>query len=393
MKTPTPPAVRILPMSTDEFENCSIEELLQNFFLKRLTRRPDGSYWYYKTGLKTPNGSVVLFQYRNFLVASAIFQDSERFDEPDEEGYEGKLFFDTKSIRVFAPVRSDAIRQIWPEFGGFSHVKWSLDPKGYSVFVSNLKHTAAPKDVKAALEETKTPSGRFTAKAYVAALKKVQLAPHQIRMLQINFHAPNKTVTATQMATAMEFAGYQAANLHYGDLASKVGIALGWKPLPGTKLAVLVEFEKKHEWHWTLKPAVASAIEQLGLTGDGLTLLPEELPTTEPLYEGAVKTVSVNAYERNPVAREKCLLHYGSKCTICGVVLADVYGELAQGFVHIHHLKPMAKVTAKYQIDPIKDLRPVCPNCHAIIHLSKTPYSIEEVKTFLAKGKSTSYEP
>jgi len=168
----------------------------------------------------------------------------------------------------------------------------------------------------------------------------------------------------------------------------RIGIALGCSPLPKTKLGVLVTFKHEREWHWILKPSVASAIEQLGLAGDGLTMLPEELSPVEPLYEGAVRTISVNAYERNPVAREKCLLHYGSKCAICDVVLAKVYGEIAQGFAHVHHLKLMAEVTSQYEIDPIKDLRPVCPNCHAIIHLRKRPYSIEEVKSFLAADKS-----
>ena len=32
----------------------------------------------------------------------------------------------------------------------------------------------------------------------------------------------------------------------------------------------------------------------------------------------------------------------------------------------------------------VEDLRPVCPNCHAVIHLrTDRPYSIEDVKAFL----------
>jgi len=35
----------------------------------------------------------------------------------------------------------------------------------------------------------------------------------------------------------------------------------------------------------------------------------------------------------------------------------------------VHHLVPISKIGKKYRVDPIKDLRPVCPNCHAVIHL------------------------
>jgi hypothetical protein len=145
MMTTTPPAVRILPMSTEEFSDWTIEELQQKFFLEDLPFRPDARYRHYKAGLKTPPGSVVLFQYRKFLVASAIFRDAERFMEPDEDGYEGALYFDTKSIRVFDPIGPDVVSEFWHEFKGFSHVKWSLNPEGYAAFQRALKQVEPPK--------------------------------------------------------------------------------------------------------------------------------------------------------------------------------------------------------------------------------------------------------
>jgi hypothetical protein len=47
----TPPSVRILPMSTAEFSDWSIEEIQQRFFLHDLPSRPDGCYQHYKYGL------------------------------------------------------------------------------------------------------------------------------------------------------------------------------------------------------------------------------------------------------------------------------------------------------------------------------------------------------
>jgi len=35
------------------------------------------------------------------------------------------------------------------------------------------------------------------------------------------------------------------------------------------------------------------------------------------------------------------------------------------------------------QLDPVKDLRPICPNCHAMIHRREPPYTIEDLRVML----------
>lgn len=142
--TAMPPAIRILPMSTVEFADCGVEEIQKNFFLNELPDREGGRFLHYKYGLKTPCGSVILFQYRNAIVASALFLDAERFGVPDKDGYEGTLNFDVKSIRVFDPVSSAAVCGIWQEFKRFSHVKQSLNPQSYSLFQQGLTNIRAP---------------------------------------------------------------------------------------------------------------------------------------------------------------------------------------------------------------------------------------------------------
>ena len=132
---------------------------------------------------------------------------------------------------------------------------------------------------------------------------------------------------------------------------------------------------------------VAAAIIYPGMTDETGAALPEEIDSTEPIYEGAVKQITVNAYERSTIAREKCLLRHGHKCVCCEANLSEIYGKVAEGFIHVHHLKPMGEIGAKYHIDPFKDMRPVCPNCHAIIHLRKPSLTINEVKTFIAKQR------
>lgn len=112
--------------------------------------------------------------------------------------------------------------------------------------------------------------------------------------------------------------------------------------------------------------------------------LPEEVSANEVLVEGSAKTITVNAYERNLEARAKCIEYYGTKCVICDFSFRKFYGFVGDGYIQVHHLKPLSEIREAYEINPIADLRPVCANCHVIIHRRNPPYTIEEVKEFIA---------
>ncbi|MEQ8673630.1 MAG: HNH endonuclease [Aggregatilineales bacterium] len=103
--------------------------------------------------------------------------------------------------------------------------------------------------------------------------------------------------------------------------------------------------------------------------------------TMELTYrEGGKILVSSYQYERNPKARRECINHYGSDCYICDFNFGQIFGNIGEGFIHVHHLKPLSEQDGEYEVDPIGDLRPVCPNCHAMLHKRMPPYSIEELK-------------
>jgi len=111
----------------------------------------------------------------------------------------------------------------------------------------------------------------------------------------------------------------------------------------------------------------------------------EEVSEADGYREGAVRQVKANAYERNPVARRRCIEHYGTACVVCGLAFEAKYGEIGAGFIHVHHLRPLSELGKEYHVDPIADLRPVCPNCHAMLHQQKPPFSIEELRAMLNK--------
>jgi len=136
---------------------------------------------------------------------------------------------------------------------------------------------------------------------------------------------------------------------------------------------------------------IAIAKERLGEYGKSITehrahrerLFPDELEPGTKYVEGARKQVRVNAYERDPRARKSCIKHYGCACAVCDCNFEDLYGELGKGFIHAHLVKPLALTDGEYEIDPVADLRPVCPNCHAMLHRGEIVLSINELRARL----------
>lgn len=89
----------------------------------------------------------------------------------------------------------------------------------------------------------------------------------------------------------------------------------------------------------------------------------------EEMYEGTRKSYLHHRYERNPYARARCLEYHGTSCQVCGFDFWEVYGERGAGFIHVHHIVPLHTINAQYKVSYEKDLIPVCPNCHAMLHV------------------------
>jgi 5-methylcytosine-specific restriction enzyme A len=101
------------------------------------------------------------------------------------------------------------------------------------------------------------------------------------------------------------------------------------------------------------------------------------------LREGATQSVMVNQYERNASARRLALNHWGHRCCVCGFDFERRYGAIGRGFIHVHHVVDIASIGVEYEIDPVNDLRPVCPNCHAMLHTQRPAMSVEELRQML----------
>ncbi|HIF9061458.1 TPA: HNH endonuclease [Photobacterium damselae] len=101
------------------------------------------------------------------------------------------------------------------------------------------------------------------------------------------------------------------------------------------------------------------------------------------LKEGTRFSVTSNAVERNPLARQKCIDHYGYICAACQIDMEAKYGIVGKGFIHVHHRTDLALTKGVHVVDPVRDLIPLCPNCHAMVHRDKPAMAIDKLQRIL----------
>lgn len=145
-------------------------------------------------------------------------------------------------------------------------------------------------------------------------------------------------------------------------------------------------------------PAIFACIKdgnKVIMRSDDTAVLPEEISEADSqgLKEGQKKQIVVNAYERSPEARNRCLKYYKKRnggrirCEICGFDFGEVYGDEFAGKIHIHHLKEIASIGEEYEIDAEHDLIPICPNCHMVAHSRKPAITPEEIRNLLMRRR------
>jgi len=127
---------------------------------------------------------------------------------------------------------------------------------------------------------------------------------------------------------------------------------------------------------WSLLPAVESV-------GNGDSVV----EFAHLVREGLRTTVTVNRYERSSFARRRCIDRWGVNCAVCSFDFGRVYGELGRDFIHVHHLKELSSIGKEYVLDADNDLRPVCPNCHAMLHREVPALTIERLKTAIEENR------
>tara|TARA_R110001583_G_scaffold36787_5_gene120886 strand:- start:3467 stop:4231 length:765 start_codon:yes stop_codon:yes gene_type:complete len=139
--------------------------------------------------------------------------------------------------------------------------------------------------------------------------------------------------------------------------------------------------------HYSIeKPARIDWIFQ-SLELPSVSTITDEYQEGVEFKEGTRIKVYVNKYERDRKARDKCIEHYGATCRVCDLNFNEIYGELGDGFIHVHHKVQISDVGESYIVNPIEDLIPVCPNCHAMLHKENPPIKPEQLRELVLTRK------
>jgi predicted HNH restriction endonuclease len=76
--------------------------------------------------------------------------------------------------------------------------------------------------------------------------------------------------------------------------------------------------------------------------------------------------------------------HFEPTCAICKFNFEKTYGLHGKGFIEMHHLIPISEGK---RISTVKDLVPVCSNCHRMLHKGKITLDVEDIKKMIQKNR------
>lgn len=116
---------------------------------------------------------------------------------------------------------------------------------------------------------------------------------------------------------------------------------------------------------------------------------------SDMVFEGKRYDNNRKIKTRSQKLREAALIHYTRSdgkilCEACGFDFEATYGEIGKGFIEMHHEHPLHQYSDEginsYFAIAIKNMKPLCANCHRIIHRnSGSILSIAELKTILTE--------
>ncbi len=222
-----------------------------------------------------------------------------------------------------------------------------------------------------------------------------QISDLQKSLLKAHYAAPHRRVTVPQLASlASVNGGFPVVNLQYGRLgrlfAETTGLQTSLRDdgSPRWWAVWSMGYYSPEGFVWQMHEQTAMAMEELGWVkpGDPCGEI-SEFAHSGIYFEGSAISILANVYERNSQARMACIDHYGCRCSVCDFNFDEYYGDLGAGFIHVHHLIPLAEIGREYIVDPIHDLRPVCPNCHAMLHRRSPPLTISELKKKVRRSR------
>ena len=103
--------------------------------------------------------------------------------------------------------------------------------------------------------------------------------------------------------------------------------------------------------------------------------------------EGELRTRTVEYRTRSSELRNAAIERYSQggrlNCRACHFEFARAYPGIGDGFIHIHHLKPVSfmRGEAINLSEALTNVRPLCANCHQMVHTERPPLSIAYLRS------------
>lgn len=111
--------------------------------------------------------------------------------------------------------------------------------------------------------------------------------------------------------------------------------------------------------------------------------------------EGKIDTRTAKIRARSAALRNAAIAYYSEggelRCAVCDFSFAEKYGVLGEGFIEIHHEKPICEYeqdgNEQFISEAVKDVKPLCANCHRMVHRNrKSLLTVDELKQIIASS-------
>ena len=137
---------------------------------------------------------------------------------------------------------------------------------------------------------------------------------------------------------------------------------------------------------WKIRPELVQAIKESGIFDNTDVVKYEDDLDNNEFYEsrpeGKVRVRYSTQYERDSLNRRIAIQMHGTKCQICGFDFEKFYGKRGEGYIEVHHIKPLYVNHEEMAVNPKTDLICVCSNCHRMFHRKRdyvpTPEELRE---------------
>lgn len=197
-----------------------------------------------------------------------------------------------------------------------------------------------------------------TAADYIRVFTDAKVSEGSRRFLAAHYYAAGRKASMEDLALRVGHDSYESANLHYGRFAHAVADALPSVPadLPGgrygnwTQALARSHGERDEAGHfvWTLRPEVATAMEQLGwVAEEGVTETEESEPGSIPEM-GTERQALIASRRGQGLFRQRVLQYWSGRCAVTGCGLLPL--------LVASHIKPWSASTDAERLDGFNGL-------------------------------------